>query len=152
MYKAKKTKDNELGLAESLSVAISRPDKQSPNKEKELYTELDKESYQRLINYATRDKKGNIILENAACKVQYNKASQSPSRRPTKTKKANANRPVRTTKVEPLSDGTFNFKSGQEEYDAIMIFLAINSEIDYFKERGLKDPPNPIVVLVDKKQ
>jgi|GEM_PF-4520659 len=130
------------------TIPYGRPDKQSPNKEKELYAELDKESYERLFEYATLDKNGNLILENATCKVQYNKTSQSPNRRARRAKKADADRPVWTTKVEPMADGSFNFKPGQEEFDAIIIFLAINFKIEYLKERGLKHPQKPILVFV----
>ncbi|MBX9879805.1 MAG: PepSY domain-containing protein [Candidatus Obscuribacterales bacterium] len=130
------------------TIPYGRPDKQSPNKEKELYAELDKESYDRLLTLASMDKDGKIILENETCKVHYNKTSQDPTRKKAKSKKANADRPVWTTKVDPLQDGTFNYKPGQEEYDAILIFLAINFEIEYLKARGLKAPKKPITVFV----
>ncbi len=131
------------------TIPYGRPDKQSPSKEKELYAELEKENFERLLTLAPMDSKGNLILENETCKVHYNKTSQDPTRKKSrKAKKADADRPVWTTKVEPMADGSFNFKPGQEEYDAILFFLAINFEIEYLKERGLKRPTKPIVAFV----
>lgn len=131
------------------TIPYGRPDKQSPSKEKELYAELEKENFERLMEYAQFDKNGNMILENATCKVHYNKTSQDPTRKKArKGKKIDADRPVWTTKVEPMADGSFNFKPGQEEYDAILFFLAINFEIEYLKARGLKVPQKPITCFV----
>ena len=126
-----------------------RLDKESANKEKLFRATLNKENYKHLLTLAQMDNQGNLILENDTCKVRYNKADTNPNPSSSKVKKVQSDEPNWTTKVEPLANGTFSYKPGQDEFDAIITFLAINFQFEYLKQRGLKTPEKPFVWSLD---